>query len=190
MKFLESLPSAALMRSPTSASFKVPVIDEKMNLIVRLRCPSGMFFPLNTSISRAEARSWMPEKARSSSPHACFSSITMERSRQFCGKADTGCGAAAEGALFAAGIEQHDHEGEEHHDGAGVDDDLSDGEELRAEEQVEDGEGSHDDDEREGAVDGMGLQQEIDGSSEAESGKKEEQDQMHRGSRKIPPECK
>ena len=88
---------------------------------------------------------------------------------------------------FAAGIEQHDDEGEEHHDGARVDDDLGDGEELRAEKQVENGERSHDDDERERAVNGMGLQQEIDGSSEAESGKQEEQDQMHCRSRKIPP---
>jgi hypothetical protein len=32
----------------------------------------------------------------------------------------------------------------------------------------------------------MGLQQEIDGSREAESGKEEEQDQVHRRSRKIP----
>ena len=98
------------------------------------------------------------------------------------GKADAGCGAAAEGALFAAGVEQHDDEGEEDHDGAGVDDDLRDGEELRAEKQVEDGERGHDDDQRKCAVDGMGLQQEIDGSREAESGKEEEQNQVHRSS--------
>ncbi len=100
------------------------------------------------------------------------------------------CGAAAEGALFAAGVEQHDDEGEQDHDGAGVDDDLSDGEELRAEQEVKHGQRGHDDDERESAVDGMGLQQEIDGSREAESGKEEEQDQVHRRSRKILPDCK
>jgi hypothetical protein len=36
----------------------------------------------------------------------------------------------------------------------------------------------------------MGLQQEIDGSREAESGKKEKQNQVHRRSKKIPPDCK
>src|SRR3984957_12296066 len=96
-------------------------------------------------------------------------------------EADARCGEAAEGALFAAGVEEHDDEDEQHHDRAGVDDDLGDGEELRAEKQVEDGEGGHNDDERERAVNGMGLHQEIDGSREAKSGKKEEQDQMHRG---------
>ena len=45
-------------------------------------------------------------------------------------------------------------EGEQDHDGAGVDDDLSGGEELRAERPIEDGERHHDDDERERAVDG------------------------------------
>ncbi len=102
------------------------------------------------------------------------------------GEADAGCGAAAEGALFAAGVEQHDDEDEQHHDRAGVDDDLGDGEKLRAEQQVEDGQRGHDHDQRKGAVNGMGLHQEIDGSREAESGKKEEQDQMHRGSRTNP----
>ena len=96
------------------------------------------------------------------------------------GKADADGGAAAQSALFAAGVEQHDDEGEEDHDSAGVDDDLGDGEELRAEQEVEHGERGHDHDQREGAVDGMGLQQEIDGSSEAESGKEEKQDQVHR----------
>ena len=96
------------------------------------------------------------------------------------GKADGARGAAAQGALFAAGVEQHDDEGEEDHDGAGVNDDLRDGEKLRAEQQVEHGQRGHDHDQREGAVDGMGLQQEIDGSGETESGKKEKQDQVHR----------
>src|SRR5580698_8333590 len=85
------------------------------------------------------------------------------------GKADARCGEAAKGALFAAGVEQHDDEYEQHHHRAGVDDDLGDGEEFRAEEEIEDGERGHDDDERERAVNGMGLHQEIDGSREAES---------------------
>ena len=45
-KFLASLSRMAVMRAPTSASFSVPVIDEKVNRIVRLREPAGIFFPL------------------------------------------------------------------------------------------------------------------------------------------------
>ena len=36
-------------------------------------------------------------------------------------------GVAAVGALFFSGVEQHDDEGEENHDGAGIDDDLGGG---------------------------------------------------------------
>ncbi len=95
-------------------------------------------------------------------------------------ESDGAGGAAAEGALFAAGVEQHDDEGEKHHDGAGVDDDLRGGEELRAEQQVEDGQRRHHHDQREGAVDGMRLQQEINGSRQAECGKDDKQNQVHR----------
>ena len=48
-------------------------------------------------------------------------------------------------------LKKHDHENEEHHDGAGIDDDLRHGEEIRAEQEVESGERDHDADEREGA---------------------------------------
>ena len=41
------------------------------------------------------------------------------QNRDHCRKADGTGGAAAEGAFFAAGIQQHDHEREQHHDGAG-----------------------------------------------------------------------
>src|SRR4051794_35423482 len=44
-----------------------------------------------------------------------------------------GDAAAASQRFFFAGIEQHDGEDEQHHDGAGVDDDLHGGDELRAE---------------------------------------------------------
>ncbi len=47
-------------------------------------------------------------------------------------KAHHACRAAAQGALLAACVEQHHDEGEQHHDGAGVDDDLRGGQELRA----------------------------------------------------------
>src|SRR6185312_4128522 len=70
-------------------------------------------------------------------------------------------GAAAPCPLFFAGVEQHDDEDEEDHDGAGVDDDLGGGEELGAERPVEDRERHHDDNERECAVDGMALEEQI-----------------------------
>ena len=41
--------------------------------------------------------------------------------------------------LLLAGDQDHDGEDEEHHDGAGVDDDLGEGQELRAERQIEGG---------------------------------------------------
>ena len=41
------------------------------------------------------------------------------------------------GVLFVACVQQHDDKDEEHHDGAGVDDDLRGGEELRAQQQIE-----------------------------------------------------
>ena len=61
-----------------------------------------------------------------------------------------------------------------------VDDDLRRGQELRAEQKVEHRQRSHHHNQRKGAVDGMGLQQEIDGSGQAESGKNDKQNQVHR----------
>ena len=96
------------------------------------------------------------------------------------GKADAACGAAAERAFFAASVEQHDDKGEKHHDRAGIDDDLRGSKELCAEQEIEHRQRSHHDNQRQGAVDGMCLEQEIDGPCEAESGKNEKQNQMHR----------
>ena len=96
------------------------------------------------------------------------------------GKADACCGAAAERAFFTAGIEQHDDKGEKHHDRARIDNDLRDGKKFSAEQQIEHGKRGHDHDQRKGAVDGMGLPQEIDGSREAKTGKEEKQNQVHR----------
>jgi hypothetical protein len=69
---------------------------------------------------------------------------------------------------------------EQHHDGAGVDDDLRGGQELRAQQQVKHGQRGHHHNQRQGAVDGMALEQEVDGSGQAESGKEKKQDQVHR----------
>ena len=87
------------------------------------------------------------------------------------GKADDAPVAAAHGALFATRVEQHDSEDEQHHDGTGIDDDLRSGQKLCAQQQVEDGQRGHHHNQRQGAVDGMALEQEVDGPSQAESGK-------------------
>ena len=95
------------------------------------------------------------------------------------GDADEVGGPAAVGALFLAGIEQHDDEGEEHHDGAGVDDDLGGGEELGAEQQVEHRQRTHHDDQRERAVDRVALEKEVQGSRHAKTAEDEEEKQVH-----------
>ena len=66
-----------------------------------------------------------------------------------------------------------------HHDGAGVDDDLGGGEELCAQRPVEDGERHHDDDQRESAVDGMALQEEIQCSCDGQRAKDDEECELH-----------
>ena len=81
--------------------------------------------------------------------------------------------------LFFAGVEQHDDEDEQDHDGAGVDDDLGGGEELGAERPVEDRERHHDDDEGQGAVNGVALQQEIECRADGEQAKDEEEGELH-----------
>src|SRR5262252_8243918 len=49
--------------------------------------------------------------------------------------------AAASRAFLSAGVQQHDDEHEQHHDGPGVDDHLDGGDELRAQQQVDQGQG-------------------------------------------------
>ena len=66
-----------------------------------------------------------------------------------------------------------------HHDGAGVDDDLGGGEELGPERPVEDGQRHHDDDQREGAVDGVALQEEVECSCDGQRAKDDEECQLH-----------
>ncbi len=88
--------------------------------------------------------------------------------------------AAAQGALFTACVQQHHDKREQHHDRAGIDDDLRGGQKLRAKQQIKHGQRGHHHDQREGAVDGMALEQQIDGPGQAESGKKEKQNQVHR----------
>jgi hypothetical protein len=82
-------------------------------------------------------------------------------------------------SLFSTRVKQHDHKGEQDHDGARVDDDLGGCEEFGSEEQVEDGKRAHNNDERERGIDGVALEEEIQCSSHAQTAKDEEQNQMH-----------
>ena len=59
-----------------------------------------------------------------------------DRSDDQAGHAEDQRDLAAARVLFFAGIQQHDDEDEEHHDGAGIDDDLDGREKFRAEEKV------------------------------------------------------
>ena len=97
----------------------------------------------------------------------------------YSGNADDVGGAAAVGALFLPGIEQHDDEGKQHHDGAGIDDDLGGGQKLGAQQQVEHGQRAHHHDQRERAVDGVALEQEVQCSRHTEAAKNDEQNQIH-----------
>ncbi len=85
----------------------------------------------------------------------------------------------AVGSLFFACVKQHDDEDEEHHDCPGVDDDLCGGEKFGSERPVKDGQRHHDHDQRERRVDGMPLQQEVNGSCDGEQTKDDEQCQLH-----------
>ncbi len=67
-------------------------------------------------------------------------------------------------ARFDAGIQQHDHEDEQHHHSAGVNDDLRHRDERAAEQQIENSERRHHTDKRERARNRMLLQHHVDGA--------------------------
>jgi len=72
-------------------------------------------------------------------------------------------GTATGGALLFDGVEEHNDDDRQDHVGSRVDDELGGDEELGTERSVEDGERHHGDDQREGAVDGVAVQQQVDG---------------------------
>ena len=75
---------------------------------------------------------------------------------------------AAFGVFLLAGIQQHDDEDEQHHDGAGVNDHLHGGDELRAQQQIFHRQRSHHHHQRQRAVDGMRLHQQVDRTRHAD----------------------
>src|ERR1700678_113767 len=72
-------------------------------------------------------------------------------------------------SLFFAGIQQHDDEDEQHHDGTGVDDYLHRGDEFGAQEQINDRQRTHHHDQRQRAVDGVLLHQQVNGARHAQN---------------------
>src|ERR1700733_4694080 len=89
------------------------------------------------------------------------------------------CSATPVRALFLPGIEQHDDESKEHHDCAGIDDDLGGSQKFCAEQEEEHSERTHDHDQREGAIDRMALQQQVQGCYYTKAAEKDEENQIH-----------
>src|ERR1700679_540939 len=93
--------------------------------------------------------------------------------------ADDVGGMATVGTFFRPGVEQHDDEGKQNHDSAGIDDHLGGSQELRTEQEVEHGQRAHHHNQREGAVDRVALEEEVQGSCYTKAGKEDEENQIH-----------
>src|SRR5579864_2571942 len=100
----------------------------------------------------------------------------QETAQQHPGNAEQDCDSAAFGLFFYPGIEKHDDEDEENHNGAGVDDDLHGGDKLRAQQHVFAREGGHDRDQRQGGIDRMSLHQQVNGARGGYGSESQEQD--------------
>src|SRR5205823_8620225 len=81
--------------------------------------------------------------------------------------------AATLASLIDPGIKQHNHEHKQHHDRAGIDDDLNGSQELRPQQQVDKRQRAHDHHQRQGAVDRVALGKQVDSSCYAENAKDE-----------------
>src|SRR6266567_2989316 len=78
-------------------------------------------------------------------------------------------------------VKQHDHENNEHHDRAGVDDHLHGRDKRRCQHQVQAGQRNEDADQRDGAVERMALRHHCNRAADCQSGKKyEEKRSRHR----------
>ena len=69
--------------------------------------------------------------------------------------------ATAFGPFLFPRVQQHDGEDEQHHNRAGIDDQLDRGDELSAQQQIFAGQSAHNRDQRKGAIDGMPLRQQV-----------------------------
>ncbi len=86
--------------------------------------------------------------------------------------------AAVSCPLLNSGVEQHDDEDEQHHDRTGINDDLHGGDKLRPQQQVNHGERSHHHNQRQRAVDGMLLREQVNGAAHAHRRENKEKNQM------------
>src|SRR5208283_156174 len=86
--------------------------------------------------------------------------------------------AAVRCPLLDSRVEQHDHENEQHHYRAGINDDLHGGDELSAQQQVDHRERSHHHDQRQRAVDGVFLHKQVNGTAHAHRREDKEENQM------------
>src|SRR5215470_6362511 len=83
--------------------------------------------------------------------------------------------AAAPRPLFHPGVQQHDDEHEQHHDGPGVNDHLDSRDKLGAQKQVDQRQRRHHHHQRECAVDRVTLRQQVDGPCHANHSEDDEQ---------------
>ena len=85
---------------------------------------------------------------------------------------------ASLGALFFSGIQKHDDEDKQHHDGAGVHDHLHRRHEFRTQQQIFDRQRAHHHHQRQRAVDGMPLHQQVHRPCHAQRAEDQKYDQM------------
>ena len=84
--------------------------------------------------------------------------------------------AAVCSALFHAGVEQHNHEHKQHHDRAGINDDLHRSDKFGPQQQINHRQRSHHNNQRQCAVDRVLLRQEVDCTSDTDRREDEERE--------------
>ena len=143
------------------------------------RCPTACGFP-NTSlpfitIGPADGDAVQPGEM-ADHPDGNAQSNNEPRDTQHHG--DT---AGMFGALFHPGVQQHDDKDEQHHHRAGIDNDLHGGHEFRAQQQVQQGQRTHHHNQRQGAVDGVLLHQQVDRPTYTQRREDEEENKRQHG---------
>ena len=122
---------------------------------------------------------WERPITRRSTPNALWTSGRRASRRRapppisHSGNAEQGRNAAALGVLLFAGIQQHDGNHKQNHDRAGVDDHLHGGHKFRAQQKILGSQRGHHHDQRQRAVDGMALHQQVDRPRHADRSEKE-----------------
>src|SRR5271165_5382462 len=81
--------------------------------------------------------------------------------------------------FLGAGVQKHNDEDKQHHDGTGINDDLRHGQKFRSQQQVQDRQRAHHPNQRQGACNRMVLHHEINGTTNRYRGKQEEEYRVH-----------